>query len=245
MADYKLTVLECGAEYDFSPAPKPIEAFGELLPETFRTFFLLNSPEEGKNWIVEMRVKIMKAGTPQALEITCKGFTKAKTLKNLSGISDFEPVQAWQFDAIKSLLKEFLFLSVELALGSLTYTGTLQNPEEPKSNLKIYKDGTVDREMARTREFSEIKLKDIRKKVERVIDRRGISQENHLKTAWLVEEEILRAESTGEKSKHNLVVSNHFGVTDKGAQYRIKQARDKRYLGKNNKVSAKWREVKI
>ena len=98
--------------------------------------------------------------------------------------------------------------------------------------------------MKRTKEFSEIELKDIRKEVERVIDRRGISEEDHLETAWLVEEEVLRAKNTGEKSRHNVAVSNYFGISQKGAQYRIAQAKEKKYLGKDNKVSAKWRTTK-
>ncbi len=244
MADYKLRVLECGAEYIFGNS-KPIEAFGSLLPENFRTFFLLNGRKEELNWIVEMRIQIMKAGTPQATEITCKGFTKAKTLQNLSTITEFEPIQAWQLLAVNSLLKEFLFLSVELALSSLTFSGTLENPEEPESVLRFYKDGREpERIMKRTKEFSQIELKEIRKKVERVIDRRGISEEDHLETAWLVEEEVLRTKNTGEKSRHNIAVSNHFGISDKGAQYRIAQAREKKYLGTDNKVSAKWRTTK-
>lgn len=244
MADYKLKVLECGAEYIFGNS-KPIEAFGSLLPEHFRTFFLLNGRKEEQNWIVEMRVQIMKAGTPQATEITCKGFTKAKTLQNLSAITEFEPVQAWQLLAVNSLLKEFLFLSVELALSSLAFSGTLESPEEPESVLRFYKDGREpERIMKRTKEFSEIELKDIRKEVERVIDRRGISEEDHLETAWLVEEEVLRAKNTGEKSRHNVAVSNYFGISQKGAQYRIAQAKEKKYLGKDNKVSAKWRTTK-
>lgn len=243
MADYKLRVLECGAEYKLGES-EPIEAFGSLLPEYFRTFFLLNGREEGQNWIVEMRIQIMKAGTPQATEITCKGFTKAKTLQNISAITDFEPVQAWQLLAVNSLLKEFLYLSVELALSSLTFSGTLENPIEPLPKLRIYADGRNILVMETTKEFSQIELKEIRKKVERVIDRRGISAEDHLKTAWLVEEEVLRAKSTGEKSRHNIVVSNHFGISEKGAQYRIAQAKQKKYLGKDNKVSAKWRTTK-
>jgi hypothetical protein len=243
MADYKLKVLECGAKYKLGES-EPIEAFGSLLPEYFRTFFLLNGRKEGQNWIVEMRIQIMKAGTPQATEITCKGFTKAKTLQNISAITDFEPVQAWQLLAVNSLLKEFLFLSVELALSSLTFSGTLENPIEPLAKLRIYPDGRTILVMETTKEFSEIELREIRKSVERVIDRRGISPEDHLETAWLVEEEVLRAKNTGEKSRHNIVVSNHFGITDKGAQYRIAQAKEKKYLGKDNKVSAKWRTTK-
>lgn len=245
MADYKLRVLECGAEYTFGNS-KPIEAFGSLLPEYFRTFFLLNGRKEGQNWIVEMQIQIMKAGTPQATEITCKGFTQAKTLQNLSAITEFEPVQAWQLLAVNSLLKEFLFLSVELALSSLAFSGTLESPEEPESVLRYNKDTGKNERMliSNTKEFSQIELKEIRKKVERLIDRRGISEEDHLETAWLVEEEVLRAKNTGEKSRHNIVVSNHFGISDKGAQYRIAQAKEKKYLGKDNKVSAKWRTTK-
>ena len=167
MADYKLRVLECGAEYTFGNS-KPIEAFGSLLPEYFRTFFLLNGREEGQNWIVEMRVQIMKAGTPQATEITCKGFTQAKTLQNSSAITDFEPVEAWQLLAVNSLLKEFLFLSVELALSSLTFSGTLENPIEQSQELRMSADGRPARIMHRTQDFSDMYFQEILPKGDRV-----------------------------------------------------------------------------
>ena len=65
----------------FDPLPEPVEAYGFLLPETFKTYFLIEDSDFDRRWSVELEVKILEAGTASALSVTTRGFTNAKSFR--------------------------------------------------------------------------------------------------------------------------------------------------------------------
>jgi hypothetical protein len=93
--------------------------------------------------------------------------------------------------------------------------------------------------------FANTDLRTLKKMIEKFQDRRAIPQEEHLITARIVAEEVARAKTTKTRSRHNLKVSDYFGLSgSKGGQYRVQKAREAGYLTKDNKVSATKAEKK-
>ena len=214
--------------------PEPVEAYGFLVPETFETFFLIEDEEFDLRWSVELQVKIGEAGTASALAITTRGFTSAKSFSK--SFYDLEPVERWQLESTKTNLGEFLSSSLVMAIEFFRYEGT---KEEWKFPVRV-KTSSLDSDKWElgSKDFENTDLRTLKKKIEKFQDRRAIPQEEHLITARIVAEEVARAKATKTRSRHNLKVSDHFGLGgSKGGQYRVQKAREAGYLTKDNKVS--------
>lgn len=214
--------------------PEPVEAYGFLVPETFETFFLIEDEEFDLRWSVELQVKIGEAGTASALAVTTRGFTSSKSFKK--SFKDLEPVERWQIEKTKNNLGDFLSSSLVMAIEFLRYEGTKDDWSFP-ARVKISSLDSDKWELG-SRGFENTDLRTLKKKIEKFQDRRAIPQEEHLITARIVAEEVARAKATKTRSRHNLKVSDHFGLGgSKGGQYRVQKAREAGYLTKDNKVS--------
>jgi hypothetical protein len=218
-----------------SDFPDPVEAYGFLVPETFKIYFLIEDSEFDRRWSVELEVKILEAGTASALSVTTRGFTNAKSFrKNLNEFDDLQPVERWQLETTRIQLGDLLVISLGCAIEFFRYSGTKEDWSIPLKVSRASLDSRGSWELGSRGENS----KELRKQIEKFQDRRAISQEEHLITARLVAEEVARAKSTKSRSRHNIVVSDYFGLGgSKGGQYRVKQAREAGYLTKDNKVS--------
>jgi hypothetical protein len=215
--------------------PDPVEAYGFLIPVTFETFFLIEDQEFDLRWSVELQVKIGEAGTASALAVTTRGFTNSKSFKK--SFEDLESVERWQIEATANNLGDFLTSSLVMAIEFFRYEGTKEDWSIP---LKI-KTSSLDSgkwELG-SRGFEKTDLKTLKKKIEKFQDKRAIPQEEHLITAQIVAEEVARAKATKTRSRHNVKVSDRFGLSSgsKGGQYRVQQARKAGYLTEDNKVS--------
>jgi hypothetical protein len=216
--------------------PDPVEAYGFLVPETFETFFMIEDEEFDLRWSIELQVKIGEAGTASALAITTRGLTTSKSFAK--SFYDLEPVERWQIESTKNNLGELLISSLVMAIEFFRYEGTKEEWRFP-ARVKRSSLDSGKWELG-SKGFANTDLRTLRKKVEKFQDRRAISQEDHLITARLVAEEVARAKATKTRSTHNLVVAKYFGLESefgKGAQYRVKRARELGYLTKDNKVS--------
>lgn len=214
--------------------PEPVEAYGFLVPETFETFFLIEDEESDLRWSVELQVKIGEAGTASALAVTTRGLTNSKSFKK--SFKDLEPVERWQIESTKNNLGDFLSSSLVMAIEFLRYEGTKDDWSFP-ARVKISSLDSGKWELG-SRGFENTDLRTLKKKIEKFQDRRAIPQEEHLITARIVAEEVARAKATKTRSRHNLKVSDHFGLGgSKGGQYRVQKAREAGYLTKDNKVS--------
>jgi len=214
--------------------PEPVEAYGFLVPETFETFFLIEDEEFDLRWSVQLQVKIGEAGTASALAVVTRGLTKSKRFEK--SFEDLEPVQRWQIESTKNNLGDFLSSSLVMAIEFFRYEGTKNEWRFParvkRSSLDLGK-----WELG-SREFGNTDLRTLKKKIEKFQDRRAIPQEEHLITARIVAEEVARAKATKTRARHNLKVSDYFGLGgSKGGQYRVQKAREAGYLTKDNKVS--------
>jgi hypothetical protein len=216
--------------------PEPVEAYGFLVPETFETFFLIEDEEFDLRWSIELQVKIGEAGTASALGITTRGLTTSKNFAK--SFYDLEPVERWQIESTKNNLGDLLISSLVMAIEFFRYEGTKEEWRFP-ARVKTSSLDSGKWELG-SKGFANTDLRTLRKRIEKFQDRRAISQEDHLITARLVAEEVARAKATKTRSTHNLVVAKHFGLESefgKGAQYRVKRARELGYLTKDNKVS--------
>lgn len=214
--------------------PEPVEAYGFLVPETFETFFLIEDEESDLRWSVELQVKIGEAGTASALAVTTRGLTNSKSFKK--SFKDLEPVERWQIESTKNNLGDFLSSSLVMAIEFLRYEGTKDDWSFP-ARVKISSLDSGKWELG-SRGFENTDLRTLKKKIEKFQDRRAIPQEEHLITARIVAEEVARAKATKTRSRHNLKVSDHFGLGgSKGGQYRVQKAREAGYLTRDNKVS--------
>ena len=213
--------------------PEPVEAYGFLIPETFETFFLIEDQGFDRRWSIELQVKIGEAGTASATAITTRGFTNSRTFQKK--FEDREPVERWQIESAKNNLGDLLISSLVMAIEFFRYEGTKEDWSIPLK-IKVSSLNSGKWELG-SRGFKNTDLKSLTKQIEKFQDRRAISQEDHLTTARLVAEEVTRAKATNTRSRHNQVVSEFFGVTDKGGQYRVKRSREAGYLTKDNKVS--------
>jgi len=181
-------------------------------------------------------VKIGEAGTASALAITTRGLTTSKSFSK--SFYDLEPVERWQIESTKNNLGDLLISSLVMAIEFFRYEGTKEEWRFP-ARVKTSSLDSGKWELG-SKGFANTDLRTLRKKIEKFQDRRAISQEDHLITARLVAEEVARAKATKTRSTHNLVVAKHFGLESefgKGAQYRVKRARELGYLTKDNKVS--------
>jgi hypothetical protein len=214
--------------------PEPVEAYGFLIPETFETFFLIEEDKVDLRWSVALQVKVGEAGTASALSVEVKGLTSSKAFgKNLQ---DLEPVERWQLESAKNNLGDFLSSSLFMAIEYFRYEGTKQDWSFPARVKKSSLDS--GKWELGSRGFENTDLRTLKKKIEKFQDRRAIPQEEHLITARIVAEEVTRAIATKTRSRHNLKVSDHFGLGgSKGGQYRVQKARQAGYLTKDNKVS--------
>lgn len=214
--------------------PEPVEAYGFLVPETFETFFLIDDEESDLRWSVELQVKIGEAGTASALAVTTRGLTNSKSFKK--SFKDLEPVERWQIESTKNNLGDFLSSSLVMAIEFLRYEGTKDDWSFP-ARVKTSSLDSGKWELG-SKGFENTDLRTLKKKIEKFQDRRAIPQEEHLITARIVSEEVARAKATKTRSRHNLKVSDHFGLGgSKGGQYRVQKAREAGYLTKDNKVS--------
>jgi hypothetical protein len=216
--------------------PDPVESNGFLIPETFRTFFLIEDSEFDRRWVIELQVKIGEAGTPQATEVLVRGFTNEKTFrKGFKPFDNYEPIEKWQIETAQQNLNDLLTVSAMYAIEYFRYSGTKEDWSLP---LKVRKDSLDSGQWELgSRGFENVDLKTLKKRIEKVVDRRGYTEEELLKTATLVEEEFWRAKNSGKRSRHGEVVASWFGITPKGAEYKISKARVAGYLTKENKVS--------
>lgn len=231
MADLEFAQIGAWLSTEF---PDPVEAYGFLVPETFKTYFLIEDSEFDRRWSVELEVKILEAGTASALSVTTRGFTYAKSFRrNLNEFSDLQPVERWQLETTRIQLGDLLVISLGYAIEFFRYSGTKEDWSFPLKVSRASLDSDIWELGSRG-----ANSKELRKQIEKFQDRRAISQEEHLITARLVAEEVARAKSTKTRSRHNIVVSDYFGLGgSKGGQYRVKQAREAGYLTKDNKVS--------
>jgi hypothetical protein len=214
--------------------PEPVEAYGFLVPEIFETFFLIEDQEFDLRWSVELQVKIGEAGTASALAVTTRGFTNSKSFKK--SFNYLEPVERWQIEATKNNLGDFLTTSLVMAIEFFRYEGTKDDWSFP-AKVKASSLDSGNWELG-SKGFEDTDLKTLKKKIEKFQDRRAIPQEEHLITAQIVAEEVARAKATKTRSRHNLKVSDRFGLGgSKGGQYRVQKAREAGYLTKENKVS--------
>ena len=220
----------------FDPLPEPVEAYGFLLSETFKTYFLIEDSDFDRRWSVELEVKILEAGTASALSVTTRGFTNAKSFRNrFLQFDDLEPVKREQIETTKTQLKDLLAFSLLTAIEFFRYEGTKDEFKLPVRVSKASLDSGIW-ELG-SRGFANTDTKTLRKEIEKYQDRRAIAQEDHLILARIVEEEVSRAKSEKRRSAHNEKVAEWFGITVGGAEYRTRQAREAGYLTKDNKVS--------
>lgn len=214
----------------------PVESSGFLIPETFRTFFLVEDLEFDRRWVIELQVKIGEAGTPQATEVLVRGFTNEKSFrKGFKPFESYAPIEKWQIEATQQNLNDLLTVSAMYAIEYLRYKGTKDDWSLP---LRIRKDSLDSGQWELgSKGFENVDLKSLKKRIEKVVDRRGYTEEELLKTAQLVEKEFWRAKNSGKRSRHGEVVASWFGLTPKGAEYKISKAREAGFLSKENKVS--------
>ena len=217
--------------------PDPVEAYGFLLPKTFRTYFLVEDGRFDRRWSVELLVQFGEAGTAVAQEVITRGFTNDRKFGKNYTLSNLEAVERWQIDATKNALSDLLTVSTLYAIEYYRYTGTI---DDHALTVKVRKESldSGNWELG-SRGFEDTDSKTLRKLIEKYQDRRGISQEDHLLTARLVADEIERAKNEKTRSRHNLVVADFFGLTQDGGEYRVRKAREAGFLTENNKVSAK------
>ena len=217
---------------------EPLESNGFLIPETFRTFFLIEDHEFDRRWVIELQVKIGEAGTPQASELLVRGFTNEKSFREGFKPFDFyEPIEKWQIETALQNLNDLLTVSAIYAIEYFRYEGTIENWTFP---IKVRRDSlTSGKWVLGSKGFENVDLKTLKKRFEKVVDRRGYSEEELLKTAQIVEENYWRAKNSGKRSKHGQEVARYFGIEIKGAEYKIKRAREAGYLTKENKVSTR------
>ncbi len=215
--------------------PDPVESNGFLIPETFRTFFLIEDSEFDRRWVIELQVKIGEAGTPQATEVLVRGFTNEKTFrKGFKPFDNYEPIEKWQIETTQQNLHDLLTVSAVYAIEYFRYKGTKEDWSFP---VRVKKDSLESGQWELgSKGFENVDLKTLKKRIEKVVDRRGYSEEELLKTAKLVEEEFWRAKNAGKRSRHGQEVARYFGLDIKGAEYKIKRAREAGYLSKENKV---------
>jgi hypothetical protein len=218
-----------------SEYPDPVESNGFLIPETFRTFFLVEDLEFDRRWVIELQVKIGEAGTPQATEVLVRGFTNEKTFrKGFKPFDNCEPIEKWQIESAQQNLHDLLTVSALYAIEYFRYKGTKEDWSFP---VRVKKDSLESGQWELgSKGFENVDLKTLKKRIEKVVDRRGYSEEELLKTAQIVEENYWRAKNSGKRSKHGQEVALYFGLDIKGAEYKIKRARESGYLSKENKV---------
>ena len=216
--------------------PEPVESNGFLIPETFRTFFLVEDLEFDRRWVIELQVKIGEAGTPQASEILIRGFTNEKFFrKGFKPFDYYEPIEKWQIELTQQNLNELLTDSALYAIEYFRYEGTKEDWSFP---VKVKRDSLDSGQWELgSKGFENVDHKSLKRRYEKVIDRRGYTEEERLKTAQIVEENYWRAKNSGKRSKHGQEVARYFGLDIKGAEYKIKRARLTGYLNKENKVS--------
>ncbi len=216
--------------------PEPVESNGFLIPETFRTFFLVEDLEFDRRWVIELQVKIGEAGTPQASEVLVRGFTNEKFFrKGFKPFEDYEPIEKWQIELTQQNLNELLTDSAIYAIEYFRYEGSKEDWSFP---VKVKRDSLDSGQWELgSKGFENVDHKSLKRRFEKVIDRRGYTEEELLKTAQIVEENYWRAKNSGKRSKHGQEVARYFGLDIKGAEYKIKRARLTGYLNKENKVS--------
>ena len=231
----------CALATDF---PDPVNSNGFFVPETYETKFifsfektkkdLLVTDEEKMVWSVLLRIKIREAGTPSALEIKILGLTKSEPLEvNPQFFVERLPVEAWQIDLCNKNLNEMLKLSLFYGIEYLRYN------EDGSIPLKVKKDSLGnDKWELGSRGFDSADPNKLRKQIDKILDRRSLSNEDFQKVAEIYEKEILRAKATGSRAKPSKRIADHYGLTEDGADYRIRLAREKGFLTKTKKVSA-------
>ena len=220
----------------FDPLPEPVEAYGFLLPETFKTYFLIEDSEFDRRWSVELEVKILEAGTASALSVTTRGFTNAKSFRNrFLQFEDLEPVKREQIETTKTQLKDLLAFSLLTAIEYFRYEGTKEEFKLPVRVSKASLDSGIW-ELG-SKGYANTDTKTLRREIDRYQDRRAISQEEHLVCARIVAEEFAQAQKEKRRSRSNEKVGEWFGITSGGAEYRVSKARESGYLTKDNKVS--------
>ena len=221
--------------------PDPVRSNGFLVPETYETKFIFTDIKgfEKSVWSVLLVVKLREAGTPSALEIKILGLTKSEPLEvNPRYFVERLPVESWQIDLCNKNLNEMLKLSLYYGIEFLRYD------EDPKTGEWFLK-AKVQKESLGTNEWKlgskgleGIDPRKLKKQIEKVLDRRSLSNEDHLKVAEIYLDEIKRAKATKTKAKTSKRIAEYFGLTDDGADYRIKLAREKGFLKDTKKVSA-------
>ena len=216
--------------------PEPVESNGFLIPESFRTFFLVEDLEFDRRWVIELQVRIGEAGTPQASEVLVRGFTNEKFFrKGFKPFDHYEPIEKWQIELTQQNLNELLTDSAIYAIEYFRYKGTKDEWSFP---VQVRRDSLESGQWELgSKGFENVDHKSLKRRFEKVVDRRGYTEEELLKTAQIVEENYWRAKNSGKRTKHGQEVARYFGIEIKGAEYKIKRAREAGYLTKENKVS--------
>lgn len=224
--------------------PDPVRTNGFLVPETFETKFIFsdsnNLTKSDYVWSVHLFIKIREAGTPAPLEVRILGLSKDEPLAVEPKYPvNRLPVESWQLEICNKYLNEMLKLSLAYGIEYLRYE------EDPNSQagwslpLKVNRNSLGESEWKLgSRGYGNTDIIRLRKQIEKNLDRRSLSNEDHLLTSNLYKKELERAKRTGTKAKTSKVISEYFGITEDGADYRVKQAREKGFLPDKTKVSA-------
>lgn len=239
----------CALAFKNGELPEPVRSNGFLVPEFYETKFIFTyekgkkdlevTEEEKLVWSVILRIKIRDAGTPSALEIKILGLTKSEPLEvDQSYYVERLPIESWQLDLCNKNLNEMLKLSLYFGIEYLRYD---ENPITGEWFLKA----KVQKGSLETGEWKlgskgleGVDPKKLKRQIEKVLDRRSLSNEDLKEVADIYEKEILRAKEQGTRAKPSKQIADYYGLTEDGADYRIRLAKEKGFLKKTNKVSA-------
>ena len=224
--------------------PDPVRSNGFLVPETYETKFIFSfektrkdylvTDEEKMVWSVLLRIKIREAGTPSALEIKILGLTNSEPLEVNPRFSvERLPVESWQIDLCNKNLNEMLKLSLFYGIEYLRHN------EDESITVQVERNSlNEDQWKLGSKGFDLADPRKLKKQIEKQLDRRSLSDEDLKEVAEIYLKEIKRAEITGTRAKPSKRIAESFGLTEDGADYRIRLAREKGFLKKTNKFSA-------
>lgn len=200
-------------DWDIDPdlESDPIEMQGYEIPSAFKTFYLFEGIE-GRNWSLELRIKIETEGTPRVREVIIRGLSdQNKIWRDGSGNYIYrEPHEG---------VRRFQFETVEQNFGSLL----VDSLQRAIQTVKFNHAGSVS--IGKVRNISRAELKDFEKVIRNRVAKTTKTLEWAKKVLKIKEEAEALAKQTGTRNKSNIALCDLFGIQVGTAEVWFKDAK--------------------